>query len=90
MPTITQNTKDQITLDVQEELYYIYYNWRAHQDNKIHIGTCNICKYGFGMRNNQIRGRNGVWIGPFTNMELVNNYLQNNGLDDIPPHDCID
>lgn len=89
MPTITDNTKSQITADVEENLFYIYYNWQARQNNRIHIGTCNNCRYGFGMKNDQVRGQNGTWIGPFATIELANLFLLNNGFHGMPPHDCI-
>lgn len=89
MPTISQETKNNIMVDIDQPVYYFYNNWQAGQSNMIHEGSCNFCKYGFGMRDNQNRGHNGVWVGPFDSIELVNAYLENNGFPRLELHNCL-
>lgn len=64
-----------INIQEQENLYYFYHNWQAGQTNKIHIGSCGDCKYGTGKHQTVNRGENGVWVGPFSTVELCNTYI---------------
>jgi len=41
------------------------------RDNEIHKGKCPKCNHGFGQRETQIRGKAGVWIGPFESVPLA-------------------
>lgn len=68
----------EVKLNIQpiEELFYYYTNWQSDQKNKIHRATCAFCNYGTGMRRNVIRGKNGVWIGPFSALELCIHYVE--------------
>jgi len=73
--------------------FYIYQNWQA-QDNSytIHKWNCGFCHCGFGMRIQQDieQGENGVWIGPFRELEYAKNYLLNLGIDpDANSHTCV-
>ncbi len=71
----------EVNLNVQEQetLFYYYSNWQAYrqQHNKIHNATCGYCCYGTGMHENVNRGENGVWIGPFSSLELCVAYVEN-------------
>ena len=72
----------QVELNIQEKedkLFYFYHNWRAGQDNKIHSATCAFCCYGTGrnLREAPKRGKNGVWIGPFSSLDLCRDYISN-------------
>lgn len=60
----------------QGNFYFYYHNWTANQQNKIHKSDCPNCNYGFGMRIDQVRGENGVWIGPFETVELAVTYVR--------------
>lgn len=61
------------------DLLYFYHNWQAGQKNKIHKATCNFCRYGTGrnLEKSPIRGENGVWIGPFSTLQLCHEYILN-------------
>jgi len=71
----------QIDLNIHEDeiLFYYYQNWQARQENKIHKATCGHCRYGSGRNHNHIisRGENGVWIGPFSTLDLCIEYVGN-------------
>lgn len=71
-----------------ETIYYYYHNWQAGQNNMIHKGDCRFCNYGFGMRHNVNRGENGVWVGPFSSLELAHQYLNERNLNDAEEHSC--
>jgi len=88
MPTISDKTKSAIIYDVNKDLYYFYHNWPAGQNSKIHKGSCNHCKFGFGKKEEQTRGENGVWIGPFDSIELLNKYLFDYYPNILPPDYC--
>lgn len=78
----------ELNIELQElPVYYYYHNWTANQLNKIHIGTCGFCRYGSGSHNNPPvnRGENGVWIGPFSTLQLCQDYVNDLGL---PPNTC--
>ena len=68
-----------LNIDDQETLFYYYQNWKAGLDNKIHKATCGHCRYGSGRNHNQIisRGENGIWIGPFSTIDLCSEYVGN-------------
>jgi hypothetical protein len=76
----------------QPDLYYYYHNWRAKKDNKVHIGGCKNCNYGFGMREKKTIGRNGVWVGPFATEELAINWAEKYSQKEMPVtvHSCIE
>jgi len=57
------------------DFFYYYHNWIAGQDNEIHKGKCPKCNHGFGQRETQIRGKAGVWIGPFESVPLARKYI---------------
>ncbi|WP_445710461.1 hypothetical protein [Flavobacterium sp.] len=81
----------QVSLNILEEenLYYFYHNWQAGQTNKIHRGSCGECKYGTGKQKNVDRGRNGVWLGPFSTLDLCHNYIAGElNLQPVEPHNC--
>ena len=67
----------QVNLNIQENenLFYFYQNWIAGKKNKIHKGDCKQCNYGTGKRTEQTRGESGVWVGPFSSLELCHNYI---------------
>ncbi len=60
--------------------YYIYYN----EPNKntrlinIHSHICGRCNWGSGQIKAAESGRNGVWIGPFSCLTFVENFIQVN------------
>lgn len=58
--------------------YYIYINWTAKDKtaNKIHHSSCGNCRMGFGKHKDAGRGEHGVWIGPFTNRKLAEDFSQ--------------
>ncbi len=69
-----------VDLNVREEegdLFYFYHNWISDQKNKIHKGTCKMCTFGTGRKlsNPTSRGENGVWIGPFSTLEICHKYI---------------
>lgn len=74
---------------LSKDFFYLYHNWAAGQENKIHLESCAHCNYGFGQRRIQIRGRNGVWIGPFDTPELAEEYCLGNGIVHHDRHDCV-
>lgn len=82
--------KIEVNTQPNEDLYYYYMNWRAHQDNKIHKATCGYCNYGTGMHQNVNRGENGVWVGPFSSLDLCIEHVQNKL--NLPPnlHVCCE
>lgn len=73
--------------------YYIYENWQAHAPERIlriHEGNCGFCQNGNGMREDANRGLNGVWIGPFDELDSAQNYCTNRTNDAvITIHNCI-
>jgi hypothetical protein len=64
-----------LNIQEQETLFYYYQNWQAGQNNKIHLASCHICNHGTGMHQNVQRGLNGVWIGPFSSLQLCTQYV---------------
>lgn len=82
--------KNQVVESIKElvgdDCFYIYYNWHANQDNKIHRGSCGFCKYGFGTKG--IRGKKGVFIGPFSTPELAEEFLKMLALPEQERHSC--
>lgn len=77
----------EVNIEPEEILFYYYQNWQAGQQNFIHRDICGICNYGTGMHQNVVRGQNGVWIGPFTTLELAVQYVQGLG-EAINIHGC--
>ncbi len=71
----------------EEDLFYYYHNWRANQENKIHRADCGYCVYGTGRMHQTpiVRGEHGVWIGPFSTLQLCQDYVNDLGL---PPNTC--
>ena len=69
----------QVDLNIQEveSVFYFYHNWQAGKENKIHKGSCGYCNYGSGMHQGNIRGLNGIWVGPFSSLVLCNDYIVN-------------
>jgi hypothetical protein len=65
----------ELNIGEEEELFYYYLNWQANQPNKIHKATCGYCNYGTGSKKFMERGENGVWIGPFSNIELCEQFV---------------
>jgi hypothetical protein len=52
-------------------LFYIYENWVAEGHKvRIHKGECSFCKEGKGIHPNA-GARNGRWLGPFTQNEVI-------------------
>lgn len=78
-----------LNIQEQEDLYYFYHNWQAGKENKIHKGSCGYCNYGTGMHQNMNRGENGVWIGPFSTLDLCHSYITTKlNLSAVEPHNC--
>jgi len=76
-----------LNIQLQENLYYLYQNWKAGKKNKINKGDCKQCNYGTGKRAKQTRGKNGVWVGTFSSLELCHDYIINRlHLPVIEPH----
>jgi hypothetical protein len=71
-----------------EELYYCYHNWTAKGEYTIHKANCTRCNYGFGQRQNQNRGLNGVWMGPFSTINAVQIFLKKKMTTKGIKHDC--
>jgi hypothetical protein len=72
-----------------ESLYYYQHNWTANQTNLIHKGHCGDCKYGYAIRGKKKRGEQGVWVGPFDNLDLIKDYITKKLLHPKPDlHDC--
>lgn len=73
-----------------EPVFYYYHNWTANQTNKIHSGSCGFCVYSSGRNVQPVnRGQNGVWIGPFSSIELAQQYVMNHFGHNTDLHDCI-
>ncbi|MCX6291533.1 MAG: hypothetical protein NT126_07185 [Bacteroidetes bacterium] len=62
--------------------YYFYYNEPTIKDRKnlIHIHFCGRCAYGTGILKDENKepGKNGVWIGPFSTVTQVNQFVKKN------------
>lgn len=55
--------------------YYIYNNWQANGDRyTLHHWSCGDCHSGLGKHQNVSYGENGVWIGPFEEIQFAENY----------------
>jgi hypothetical protein len=55
--------------------YYVYQNWQANgMKYKVHVNSCGHCQNGAGARHNAVVGLNGVWIGPFAQFQLTEEY----------------
>jgi len=65
-----------LNINPDETLFYYYINWKANQENKIHKATCAHCNYGMGKHSGVIRGENGVWVGPFSSVELCATHVE--------------
>jgi len=59
---------------------YIYYNKpnRKTKILKIHKHFCGECAWGSGKFPGKKVGKNGVWIGPFSNEKNVETFITNN------------
>lgn len=70
--------------------YYIYHNWQADGDKcTIHKADCKNCNSGLGKQKNTEPGRNGVWIGPFSELIQAENYLSRKIINPkIKNHNC--
>lgn len=78
-----------LNIQEKENLYYFYHNWKAGKENKIHKGDCPQCNFGTGKREKQTRGLNGVWIGPFSTLDLCHTYIADKlNLPSVEPHKC--
>jgi hypothetical protein len=58
--------------------YFIYDNWQA-KDRKgaiIHKWNCGHCHMGYGKLRSANKGENGVWIGPFDELQFARDYFQ--------------
>jgi hypothetical protein len=78
-----------LNIQEQEHLYYFYHNWASDQKNKIHLGSCGYCKHGTGMHKSEKRGKSGVWIGPFSSLDLCHDYIINRlHLPAVEPDKC--
>ena len=75
----------------KKDLFYYYHNWKAKMDNRVHLNSCKNCNNGMGMRTNTIKGKNGVWVGPFSTIELALNWATkySNKPNPIKLHNCI-
>ena len=61
--------------------YYIYNNWQANKDSFIiHKANCGDCQNGKGKHDKKEYGNNGVWIGPFKEIEYANAYINRIGV----------
>lgn len=60
--------------------YYIYYNKPNKKEKpiKIHKHYCGECSWGSGKIKNKTTGKNGVWIGPFSNAGQVDIFIKDN------------
>jgi hypothetical protein len=60
---------------IEMKNYYVYQNWRADgMKYTVHVNTCGHCQNGAGARHNAVVGLNGVWIGPFAQFQLTEEY----------------
>lgn len=60
--------------------YWVYENW-THKRARMHVAECSFCNKGRGFQPED-SGRNGRWIGPFSDREAASLALQNTGLAD--------
>lgn len=60
--------------------YYFYYNSpnRETKPIKIHQHFCGNCCWGAGKISNSDSGRNGTWIGPFSDVIQIENFIRDN------------
>jgi hypothetical protein len=79
----------ELKIQEQENLYYFYHNWKAGMKNKIHKSDCKQCNFGTCKRVIQTRGENGVWVGPFSTLDLCHDYIAEKlKLPPVEPHNC--
>jgi hypothetical protein len=71
--------------------YYIYENWKRESELRpiIHKWNCGFCHMGFGMHQNADRGRNGVWLGPFDELEFARTYYENKFGNPLNECNCV-
>ncbi len=73
--------------------FYIYYNepTKATKDFKIHSHSCGYCAWGSGNGSNfKEKGKNGVWIGPFKNVNQALKFGKTTlNLKKISEHLCV-
>ena len=71
------DAKDKILIDKRG--YFLYYNEpnRATKDVNIHVHFCGFCAWGAGTNRDSEPGRNGVWIGPFSEIEQAQTFAEN-------------
>ncbi len=71
--------------------YYIYENWQAKDFNgpKIHQSDCGFCQNGQGMIKDAEKGKHGVWIGPFDDLEFAREYYRTHFTEPIIEDSCV-
>lgn len=71
------NSKDEAhKILIGKRGYYIYFNEPNKKDRiiKIHKHFCGECCWGKGKIKHSSSGRNGIWIGPFSNINFIKNF----------------
>ncbi len=63
---------------IKKRGFFLYYNEpnKKAKDVKVHLHSCGFCAFGSGRKTTQEPGRNGVWIGPFSNKEQAENFAK--------------
>jgi hypothetical protein len=87
---VSENLTDSILINKRG--YFIYYNEpnKKHKIINIHNYNCGFCAWGSGRKiDNKIPGKNGVWIGPFGNIEQAKDFIIDFfGDNDFTYHSC--
>ena len=60
--------------------FYVYYNKpnENRRDFVIHKSSCGQCAWGTGKIPGSQPGKNGVWIGPFSNINQATAFINEN------------
>ena len=72
------NTLSEISnILIRKRGFYIYFNEpnKKVKQIKIHTHTCGNCNWGSGKRSLSEAGRNGVWIGPFSEVGQAEKFI---------------
>ncbi len=81
LKTIDLMLDPQVSTDlilIKKRGYFLYYNEpnKKVKDVKVHLHSCGFCAFGSGRGGTQVPGKNGVWIGPFSNKEQAEGFAK--------------
>lgn len=60
--------------------FWIYLNWVANAPDcraRLHYSNCKQCNNGTGKHENPSHGLNGVWAGPFNEIQYADEFVKN-------------